>query len=424
MKAFEKISVRVHIAAFCVLTAGCIAWAGMNAWTRVTPSIVLPSGRNGVVYGTSWNGCTYRPSSNSVLFYSRYLGEEFGNTIYGNAMTCWDVEQNRVRVLSIADESPRARHTYESFVYADSKDALYMMFGASGGCGSDGVMWEFSFADNTWRQISTTVPDAYGCEVHMKYWKDQDKVIFMDGWQKMFQYDVQTRVWTPLAFTKNYTGDPAYTGESCWDTKRNLWVFLNGGNLFAYHPVTKVFANLPVTGSNPPAVSHVGITYIGKYDVYLAAGSSFGTWVYDIAGQRWTELAGAGSLDGHAALQYDSTTDLCYYIRGWQGDERRYTLQYRQALASEYRLPAGSAFLTVSPNPFSGAALVRFPVSNTGEEALLKVFDITGKLAADLTAGVRSGSVIFSAKDLNPGVYAVRYTLGGLSWTCRMIHSK
>lgn len=396
-----------------VLALVLTAFGGINTWTQVSPSIVLPSGRSGVIYGTSWNGCTYRPSSNSVLFYSRYLGEEFPNTIYGNALTCWDVEQNRIRVLSIKDQSPRARHTYESFAYVESTDALYMMFGASSGCGSDGVMWEFSFSDNTWRQVSTTVPSAYGCEVHMIHWKTQDKILFIDGWNKMFQFDVQTRVWSGLTPNKSYSGDPAYGSQSCWDTKRDRWVFFNSGTLFAYDPATRAFTNLSASGSKPSGEG--AITYIAKYDVYLAAGSC-GTWVYNIASQSWTQLSGAGSLDGHPALYYNSTTNLCYYIRGWQGGEKRYTLKYTQTTATQAR-PSGTVQgLSVVPNPFSRTALIRVPAAGKKEGACLRVYDLRGRVIMDLTRGLWLGRAVFDARNLEPGMYAVEYRAGNKKW--------
>jgi hypothetical protein len=298
-----------------------------NTWIEVSPPTSYPAGRAGRPEGRSnYGGIAYRPASGSILFYDGYVGEEAASSIYANTMASWDIAQNRVNALKITESAPHKRHTYEDFVYVDTKDAVYMMKGAwDHGChdAADGL-WQYTFSDNTWRSIPTNIAIAASdshCEGHMAYWKAGGKLIYVDSTGRdLYEFNLSTQVWTKVTGTYNTTLS-LYNAQSTWDSNRNLWVFWNRG-LFAYDPVTRVFSTLPVSGSSPGAAGESGITYIPSLDAYmLAAGSgASGTWVYRNSTRSWQQISGAalpvnGELT-HTYIQYDPGTDMIYAFQG------------------------------------------------------------------------------------------------------------
>ncbi len=86
-----------------------------------------------------------------------------------------------------------------------------------------------------------------------------------------------------------------------------------------------------------------------------------------------------------------------------------------QAATGTETVPAtASALHSVYPNPFSGAATIRFELAQAGD-AEIAVFDLIGRRVATVAAGQRPAGVHevrFDARDLPSGGYFVRLTLG------------
>jgi hypothetical protein len=326
----------VSLAAFCAALVCVLARAASaqtpvaNVWVEVPVSYVMPPGRTGRVNGTSWNGITFKASTGTLFYYSRYVGEDLADEIYGNAVTAWDVAGKTVRALAVTDQDPISRHTYESFTYVDSADAIYMFYGAHMGCGADTVVWKFTLADNTWRRGSTP-PDAYGCEVHTAYWKTGDKLLFIAGDSAgPYELDVRSDTWAKLTTTGRVPD--VYGAHATWDARRDLWVFWNSNVLTSYDPATRAFVALPVAaGAAPAARQRGGITYVPKYDCYLIAGGTDvgDTWVYTIATQSWSQIAGATlPTENTTNIAYDPKTELVYGLIGIQGGDRRWVMNF------------------------------------------------------------------------------------------------
>ena len=69
--------------------------------------------------------------------------------------------------------------------------------------------------------------------------------------------------------------------------------------------------------------------------------------------------------------------------------------------------------LSVTPNPFNST----IAFSLAGRQAVgasLKVFDLSGKLVADLTEKVSAGQAVWNAEGFAPGVYMAAVQKGGL----------
>ena len=72
-----------------------------------------------------------------------------------------------------------------------------------------------------------------------------------------------------------------------------------------------------------------------------------------------------------------------------------------------------------------GRLLVRITLSGAlARGALLRVYDLSGRLVADLTAGVKSGRAIWNASGFASGVYLLVAEKGALSMKKKVIYSK
>lgn len=320
-----------------VLLAGA-AWGGINAWTPLKTSVILPAGRQGVLQGTGWNTWTYRSASRSLLFYDRYVGEGLPNTIYGNALTSWDPAAGRVEVLTISDTSPLERHTYEAFAYVGGEDAVYMVSGATRGCGSDAKLWRYSFASKAWEALAGGLPEHYGCEVHLIHWSAGKALILIDGWNKVMHYDLDRGAWSSPPVARS-AGVDVYGAKSAWDAGRGRWVFWGGNNgeeLAAYNPAAGTFALLPSHGTRPVSRAHMGIAHLPKADAYM--------------------VPGAGAPAGQTSLHYSAEADRIYLLDACQGCMGRMELEYRPEALPIRRSPLDAGGSPGGPGTFRDGA--------------------------------------------------------------------
>jgi hypothetical protein len=84
---------------------------------------------------------------------------------------------------------------------------------------------------------------------------------------------------------------------------------------------------------------------------------------------------------------------------------------------------AGRLGLSVSPNPCQGRAVVAYSLPRSGDVSL-KLFDVTGKLAATLASGLYQAGVArveLPDSGLNPGVYVLKLESGSSSQTRKLI---
>lgn len=126
-------------------------------------------------------------------------------------------------------------------------------------------------------------------------------------------------------------------------------------------------------------------------------------------------------------LMYDERRDLVWmYSPGWPRADKMYVLPAAELVSASSRtkLPcARTPELSAFPNPFNPSVLLTLAGMPT-EGATLKVFDLSGRLVADLSRKIRAGRVVWEAKGTASGIYFVAAETGTLRLTKRLVYSK
>jgi hypothetical protein len=80
-----------------------------------------------------------------------------------------------------------------------------------------------------------------------------------------------------------------------------------------------------------------------------------------------------------------------------------------------------SSVLTVAPNPFTSATVIRYTLPRAGN-ASLKLYDVTGQLVTTFASGYHSaGNYSCSAPTLARGIYVLKLATDGTSATRKLI---
>lgn len=198
----------------------------------------------------------------------------------------------------------------------------------------------------------------------------------------------------------------------------------------------------------------------GNEGAGTASTANDATWKHTFFdGQVWDALGGdfdSGALTSTqagsgGAVDFPSTDDLVALVQSWldtpaenfgvilignensspttkrigsregaQSDRPQLTVSYSMPTAAEgSELPAFLTELSAYPNPATGAATIRYTLSET-RDVEMQIVDITGRrvaipVASTVTAG--SHSLRLETDDMTPGVYLVRLVSEGLAYS-------
>jgi hypothetical protein len=345
------------------------------------------------------------------------------------------------------DPTPCPRHTYDSFIYVDTKDALYMILGAynanflKNGASSEAVAavgvddkstWKFTLADRKWHRISGNVLQFWSIsfyETHMVHWKAGNKILFVaSNGSKHAVLDLDSETWQEV-HTQNNAPISLYHAMSAWDSKRDLWVFRNGTGVCTYNPVTKKYSSLPGCGISDLS----GIAYDSKYDAYFVVGKTANTAkVYHPDKGRWEALGGPSVLFQNNVdmyLTYDPVTEKICMVT--DADlPKYYTYKY---VPGDLGVDMGSGKsvgpgLAVSPNPFKSVIRIKVRCKAYGvKRVTLQVYNIAGKQVAELTpyaSRLTPNAYTWSATDLPSGIYILKATINNRQFSRKLFLQK
>jgi hypothetical protein len=282
---------------------------------------------------------------------------------------------------------------------------------------ADGI-WQFSLSNNDWQRMSGTLPsDVYTYEGHCVYWKNGNRLLYIDGYGKaVWEYDLAKQ----SGFTKvstNGTPDSHIQMKwalSDWDARRSLWIFKNGSAVAAYNPATRTFSALPDCN-----VGGSAICYISKWDVYLAVGSSGSqTRVFDIANRTWKSINGGSTgffVDEQDKnyIRYDETTDRVGMVTAFRNF---YTFRYNPGTTGVSKTPRSrGSIVNINPNPFSCRTVIS--CSLLGNEKIpvrLAVFNLLGKRMKlqKTKTGKLSKGIVLDTPNFPIGTYIVKIDIG------------
>jgi len=172
----------------------------------------------------------------------------------------------------------------------------------------------------------------------------------------------------------------------------------------------------------------------------LKANNTLEFWKYDLHLDKWTQLedmpaANSGKrAKGGAALCYcECPIDPLFALKGNNTlDFYEYfpspTFQTLATPAADNAtgaktLPGADFKLTVSPNPFSNATIIRYTLPRPGN-ATLSLYDITGQLVSTLATGYHNAgasSFIVHRSSLSSGIYVLRLSTETTTLTQKLI---
>jgi hypothetical protein len=214
------------------------------------------------------------------------------------------------------------------------------------------------------------------------------------------------------------TGDPfpgfyADANGVAYDSQRDRVLYFGVNTVYAYSfgdsTCTRLYPadSAIVTSDN----RYRDCVYLPNQDVVLIQiRLSGGNLAYDCAANRWISYPvtnyQSGMNDRGTGLMYDPKRNLVWLSTAYQNT---YVMRPDSALTGIARTPVLSeetTALAVSPNPFNPAVSIRLK-GGLRHAASLKVFDLCGRLCADLSGRVKKGRAVWNASGLASGVYVL-----------------
>jgi len=208
-----------------------------------------------------------------------------------------------------------------------------------------------------------------------------------------------------------------------YDSKRDrvLWF---GGSVYAYTFADNRCVQLAPADLSLLATAAVNSgyrresAYLPVQDMVLFAhsGGVSGELAYDCADDRFfvAHMSGTSSNGGVATgIMYDARRDLVWHKDNYL--DKLFVLRVDSGLT---RLELGQevpddSTLSADPNPFNPVVAIRLPASLKG--ASVRIFDLSGRLIADLETGKNNSRAVWDASARTSGVYVVAASKGSLT---------
>ncbi len=335
----------------------------------------------------------------------------------------------------------------------------------------DGTEWTYHDTipdDNVW-DVVTVIHD--------------DVVYLLGGWpsgqRRLRKYDLNTRQWSNLANSPNFSQTWGLTAEV---SDGIIYLFNSSGYVFAYD----IQSNSWTTKTQNTATGTWDMrSIIFNNEIYIIGWNQKRFYKYSPSMDQWTRLAdspyqfgasslgivndsifciggNSGGLPGatyQSILIYDISSNS-WTISSMQLTSKRHwmaTAEYRGGLyviggldafsnavniveeivaqgtsdINETGLITDDFYLSQNyPNPFNPSTKIRFSIPNVGSElaqTVLKVYDVLGNEVATLVNEYKSPGIydlIFDASHLSSGVYFYQLKVGELSTNEKMILMK
>lgn len=231
-----------------------------------------------------------------------------------------------------------------------------------------------------------------------------------------YLFDTTMMNWRALPVTGTFPGFYADENGVTYDSKRDRVIWFGKSAVYSYSfadnscvLLTPANMNLAVTGAAATGYLREG-AYLPNKDVVLFSTSRSlnGELVYDCVTNSFYTIKMAGTVwEGgvYSGIMYDRKRNLVWHKDNYR--DKLFVVRLDSATSiKEDALNGGdnSQSVFVSPNPFN--PLVNIKLSSTLEGASVKIFDLSGRLAADL--GVcRKNNIVWTGKGQPTGVYIV-----------------
>jgi hypothetical protein len=238
-----------------------------------------------------WSGGTLDTTRNRLMIWGGGHSGYFGNEVYALDLNSLVIQRLNNPSLNpptacsnngmMPDGTPVSRHTYNHLAYIAHVDRMFAFGGSGVPCGYMlGDTWTLNLATLAWQKMNPSGPNPDGNFGRVTAYDPSTRKVYIHDVQYLYSYTFETDSYAILS--------PATTiGQymtAAIDTKRNLFVIVGQGNVYAYS---------------------------------IAPGSSY-------TRQTWT-TTGANSIVGGSfiGLAYDSVADR---MVAWNGGDTVYSL--------------------------------------------------------------------------------------------------
>jgi hypothetical protein len=278
------------------------------------------------------------------------------------------------------------------------------------------IVWRYRPWLDAW-QTATTLPASFiasdadlSCCIGVEYFPEAKTLVFVDGDPgKVFSFGTTTGRWTMHA-----TGLAMGSYHNFAEYNPVVKVVVGGGGngssdlykLDTLGAVTKM-RNAPFGVGTMQSVFTVD-PVSGDYLVFNAS-SQF--YAYNVRTDTWTQKNGSVPIFTSASPVVTSvvgtpvsTYGVNLFVSCDGADCEVNVYKHAEGSDAETARPGAGTPLSAHPNPFSSRTLLTLPLDNAGD-AELKIYDIKGRLAEDLSGVVFENRAIWDCGNRAPGVY-------------------
>lgn len=169
------------------------------------PQVCANSGCGGIF---SWSSGAYDSLRSRLIVFGGGHSDYFGNELY--ALSLADSSMSRLNDpgLPLASEcspqtangtQPGSRHTYDTLLYLEHADRLFVFGGSMPPCGylSDDT-WTYSFADERWEAHEPTGPKPKAVPGIVADYDAKSKRVFLHDAAALYSYDLEQDAFTQL----------------------------------------------------------------------------------------------------------------------------------------------------------------------------------------------------------------------------------
>jgi hypothetical protein len=265
------------------------------------------------------------------------------------------------------------------------------------------------------------------------------------GTQEFYKHNDGTDAWERMTDAPLGASGKAWKNGSAiaYDSINQTIYALKGSynELHAYDVATNTWtqkASLPLIGSGgrkKKVKDGAGLAYLGGKLYAQKGGNTREFWIYDIAANAWTQtedmpVGGGKNVKGGGAITASRSS-----IYSFKGNNTLEFYSYTPATFNAWPTAGGSSTelsslsppsayaLSITPNPFSGAATITYSLPQAGNTTL-KLYDVTGKLVTTLVQGYHtagSSSFVVHGSSFARGIYLLKFESEGNTTTSKLI---
>jgi hypothetical protein len=248
----------------------------------------------------SWSSGAYDSLRHRLIVFGGGHSDYFGNELYALSLSDRTMKRLTDPGLPLAGEclpttaggtQPSSRHTYDTLLYLEHADRLFVFGGSMPPCGylSDDT-WTYSFADQKWEAHAPSGPTPKAVPGIAADYDPVSKKVFLHDDHRLYSYSLEQDAFELLL--DDDTIDYHMTGSI--DAATGTLVLVGTGNVYSYDiRAAKPKRSVLITTGADTLVQSVypGLAYDSDSGHIVAWNGGDSAYSLDIASRTWTALS-------------------------------------------------------------------------------------------------------------------------------------